>query len=159
MLKCSIPFRDCALKSVRRGLLLASPEYGGCPIGELTNDCEETADSFPTPDIPHEVPIIWDLLSDIRRVQAPCFWDPNVSDITENTYKAPSPVTWNSLLCTDAHLPLPASVDVQQIAALENHRFPLTVSICLQSLHSTAGYWRTNRKVELSASGTIGQSA
>lgn len=61
--------------------------HGRYSIGKLTTSCAEAADSLHTSHISHEVLIIWDLLSIVRRVCVPFSSDPAVNNIAEYVLK------------------------------------------------------------------------
>lgn len=113
MISTLIPYGDRALQSLRRGLMRTSTDYDGRRTRALCTIHEEAADSLNSLDIPH-VLLIWDLLLDIQKAQASCFWDSDVSDNYEYVHKARRFAKWHSLLSPEARPPLPTSGDVQQ---------------------------------------------
>lgn len=86
----------------------------------------------------------------IRRVQALCYWDSDVSDTLKYVLKARHLAAWHLLLFTEA---LATTANLRGCSTpwstLEDHPCPLTPPKFLQSLPSRVVHWRSRREVKL----------
>lgn len=69
----------------------------------------------------------------IRRVQASCSWDPDISDTPEYVLKTRQLAHCHSLLSTEALLALPAPEDIQRSTLADHPHLPYSANLSATS--------------------------